>query len=113
MCTDVCDLICSFSCGYRKAFEEYENILVEKYPDLQIVGMNYEPSGINFYISRILVVAKYLLMALIGSSFDIFGFLGIAQPSFWSWAVENKLFAIMMTFFFGSKCFFFFLISLT
>lgn len=52
------------------------------------------------YISKILVVAKYLLMALIGSSFDLFGFLGMAQPSFWTWATENKLFAIMMTFFF-------------
>lgn len=54
------------------------------------------------YISKILVVAKYLLMALIGSSFDLFGFLGIAQPNFWIWATENKLFAIMMTFFFSN-----------
>lgn len=39
-------------------------------------------------------------MALIGSSFDIFGFFGMAAPTFWLWATENKLFAIMMTFFF-------------
>lgn len=52
------------------------------------------------YLSKILVVAKYLLMALIGSSFDLFGFFGMAQPAFWAWATENKLFAIMMTFFF-------------
>lgn len=55
------------------------------------------------YLSKVLVVAKYLLMALIGSSFDLFGFFGMAQPMFWTWAIENKLFAIMMTFFFGSK----------
>lgn len=52
------------------------------------------------YLSKILVIAKYLLMALIGSSFDLFGFLGMAQPTFWTWATDNKLFAIMMTFFF-------------
>lgn len=52
------------------------------------------------YISKILVVAKYALMALIGSSFDIFGFFGMVPPTFWLWATENKLFAIMMTFFF-------------
>lgn len=56
--------------------------------------------GLNMYISKILVVAKYALMALIGSSFDLFGFLGMATPTFWLWATENKLFAIMMTFFF-------------
>jgi hypothetical protein len=55
------------------------------------------------YLSKALVVAKYLLMALIGSSYDLFGFLGMAQPMFYTWAIENKLFAIMMTFFFGSK----------
>jgi thioredoxin reductase-like selenoprotein T len=54
------------------------------------------------YISKILVVAKYLLMALIGSSFDVFGFFGMAQPIFWQWATENKMFAIMMTFFFSN-----------
>lgn len=26
----------------------------------------------------------------------------MAQPTFWLWAVENKLFAVMMTFFFGN-----------
>jgi hypothetical protein len=59
-------------------------------------------SGFNMYISKILVVAKYLLMALIGSSFDLFGFLGMAPPIFWQWATENKMFAIMMTFFFSN-----------
>jgi thioredoxin reductase-like selenoprotein T len=58
--------------------------------------------GLNMYISKILVVAKYLLMALIGSSFDIFGFFGMAQPIFWQWATENRMFAIMMTFFFSN-----------
>lgn len=41
-------------------------------------------------------------MALIGSSYDVFGFFGLAQPIFWQWAIENKLFAIMMTFFFSN-----------
>lgn len=68
-----------------------------------MIGANYEPSGINLYLSKALVVAKYALMALIGSSFDLFGFFEMAQPMFWTWALENKLFAIMMTFFFGSK----------
>lgn len=58
--------------------------------------------GFNMYLSKVLVVAKYILMVLIGSSYDVFGFFGMAQPIFWSWAIENKLFAIMMTFFFSN-----------
>lgn len=58
--------------------------------------------GFNMYLSKILVVAKYALMALIGSSFDIFAFFGMVPPTFWLWATENKLFAIMMTFFFSN-----------
>jgi thioredoxin reductase-like selenoprotein T len=54
------------------------------------------------YVSKVLVVAKYLLMALIGGSFNIFAYFGLASPTFWNWAVENKLFAIMMTFFFSN-----------
>lgn len=35
----------SYSCGYKKAFDEYSNILMEKYPDIQIRGFNYDPPG--------------------------------------------------------------------
>ncbi|CRL00484.1 CLUMA_CG013745, isoform A [Clunio marinus] len=91
-----------YSCGYKNAFDEYSSIILEKYPDIHITGANYDPPGLNMYISKILVVAKYLLMALIGSSFDLFGFLGMATPTFWTWATDNKLFAVMMTFFFSN-----------
>lgn len=69
-----------------------------------MIGANYEPSGINLLLSKMLVVSKYILMAIVGSSFELFAYLGMATPMFWTWALENKLFAIMMIFFFGSKC---------
>lgn len=56
----------------------------------------------NLYLQRLILVAKFLLIGLIMSSYDIFAFLGMAQPTFWTWATENKLFAVMMTFFFGN-----------
>lgn len=37
--------ISSYSCGYRKAFEEYSNIIFEKYPDIRVQGSNYDPPG--------------------------------------------------------------------
>lgn len=96
------NLYFSYSCGYRKAFEEYERILNEKYPELLVHGRNFDPPGFNLFLQRAILVAKYLLMALIMSSFDIFAYFGMAQPQFWTWAIENKLFAIMMSFFFGN-----------
>lgn len=94
--------IFSYSCGYRKAFEEYQKILSEKYPELQVNGANYDPPGMNLYLQRLILVAKFVLIGLVLSSYDVFAFLGMAQPVFWTWAVENKLFAVMMTFFFGN-----------
>lgn len=45
----------SYSCGYRKVFEEYVGILRQKYPELQIEGENYNPPGYNMLIAKILV----------------------------------------------------------
>lgn len=45
----------SYSCGYRKAFEQYVNILKEKYPELQVEGENFDPPGYNMFIAKVLV----------------------------------------------------------
>lgn len=36
-------LISSYSCGYRKVFEDYAGIISQKYPDISVVGANYDP----------------------------------------------------------------------
>lgn len=46
----------SYSCGYRKVFEEYVNILQQKYPELQIDGENYILSDHKILIARLLVI---------------------------------------------------------
>uniref|UniRef100_V9IAQ7 SelT-like protein n=1 Tax=Apis cerana TaxID=7461 RepID=V9IAQ7_APICE len=45
-----------YSCGYRKVFEEYVNILKQKYPELQINGENYIPSHTKMLIAKLLVI---------------------------------------------------------
>lgn len=54
------------------------------------------------YFSKIILIAKFLLIFLVMSSFDIFGFFGMEPPSYYRWCLENKLFACMMAFFFGN-----------
>ncbi|CAO1350034.1 unnamed protein product [Diamesa hyperborea] len=91
-----------YSCGYKKAYDEYENILLDKYPDIVVRGGNYDAPGFNMYFSKIILIAKFLLIFLVMSSFDIFGFFGMEPPSYYRWCLENKLFACMMAFFFGN-----------
>ncbi|GAB0095433.1 Selenoprotein T [Sergentomyia squamirostris] len=92
-----------YSCGYRKAFEDYVNILNEKYPEILVRGGNYDPPGFNLYLSRFVLLTKLILIVVIVSSFDLFGFLGQpVAPGWWRWCIENKIYACMMIFFVGN-----------
>uniref|UniRef100_A0A336KAD9 CSON006411 protein n=1 Tax=Culicoides sonorensis TaxID=179676 RepID=A0A336KAD9_CULSO len=91
-----------YSCGYRKAFDEYSNILHEKYPELQIKGGNYDPPGLNLYFSRFIMISKLLFIIAIMSAFDFWATFGMQSPSWWTWCTTNKVYASMMVFFLGN-----------
>uniref|UniRef100_A0A0K8VVA5 SelT-like protein n=1 Tax=Bactrocera latifrons TaxID=174628 RepID=A0A0K8VVA5_BACLA len=91
-----------YSCGYRKAFEDYVNILSERYPQITVNGGNYDPPGFNMYLSRIVFAAKILFIVVIVSSFDFFGVFVQRIPSWWQHLLDNKLYACMMVFFVGN-----------
>lgn len=57
--------ICSYSCGYRKVFDEYSNIIHEKYPDLIVEGKNYDPPGMNMFIARFIVSILWFFIVLL------------------------------------------------
>lgn len=92
----------SYSCGYRKAFEEYVTIVNERYPQIAIEGANYEPSGINFLLSKLILAAKMIFILVIVSQYDIWGQLGQTVPRWFQWCTENKIYACMMVFFVGN-----------
>ncbi|XP_063700115.1 thioredoxin reductase-like selenoprotein T homolog CG3887 [Culicoides brevitarsis] len=91
-----------YSCGYRKAFDEYSNILHDKYPELQIKGGNYDPPGLNTVFSRFISISKILFIIAIVSAFDFWGNFGMQPPSWWTWCTTNKVYAAMMVFFLGN-----------
>lgn len=91
-----------YSCGYRKAFEDYTNIVHERYPQISVRGATYDPPGFNLYFSRGIFIMKLLLIAIILPSFDIFEAFGQPTPSWWRFCTENKLYACMMIFFVGN-----------
>lgn len=53
---------CSHSCGYQKAFNEYAQILKERYPNLIIHGEYYEPSGMYTLLARFLVIFFHFIL---------------------------------------------------
>lgn len=54
----------SYSCGYRKAFEEYTIILQKKYPEISVEGGNYEPAGFSMPFAKFLVSSLYLYIPM-------------------------------------------------
>lgn len=74
----------------------------DKYPQILIKGANYDPPGINFYLSKLILGAKLLFILIIVSSYDIWGSLGQAIPRWYTWCTENKIYACMMIFFVGN-----------
>ncbi|KAH8374265.1 selT-like protein [Drosophila serrata] len=91
-----------YSCGYRKAFEDYVNILGEKYPQIQVHGGNYDPPGFNYYLSKIIFALKIIIIVSVVSAVSPFTFLGLNTPSWWGHLQANKIYACMMIFFLGN-----------
>ncbi|KAH8281876.1 hypothetical protein KR054_003493 [Drosophila jambulina] len=91
-----------YSCGYRKAFEDYVNILGEKYPQIQVHGGNYDPPGLNYYLSKIIFALKIIIIVSVVSAVSPFTFLGLNTPSWWGHLQTNKIYACMMIFFLGN-----------
>ncbi|KAH8271673.1 hypothetical protein KR044_000750 [Drosophila immigrans] len=91
-----------YSCGYSKAFEDYVNILREKYPQIQVHGANYDPPGMNYYLSKLIFALKIIIIVSVVSSVSPFTCLGINTPGWWAHLQSNKIYACMMIFFLGN-----------
>ncbi|XP_055915975.1 thioredoxin reductase-like selenoprotein T homolog CG3887 [Eupeodes corollae] len=91
-----------YSCGYRKAYEDYSVIIAEKYPQMTVQGANYDFPGFNMYLSKVIFFLKIVLIVIIVSAFDIFGAFGQPTPGWWKHLIDNKLYACMMIFFVGN-----------
>ncbi|GAB1868789.1 SelT-like protein [Camponotus japonicus] len=83
-----------YSCGYRKAFEQYVNILKQKYPELHIEGENFTPPGYKMLFAKILGTLKILVIVLIVSGVDF----GLPLTSVWQWCISNRFYSSVLIF---------------
>ncbi|XP_014248145.1 thioredoxin reductase-like selenoprotein T homolog CG3887 [Cimex lectularius] len=88
-----------YSCGYKKAFEDYSNIIRQKYPDISITGANYDPPGLHMIIARSLGFLKMVIIVSVLSGINLFAKFGLQTPYWWTWCTANKLWSCMMIFF--------------
>lgn len=88
-----------YSCGYRNMFEQYSAMVLQRYPDLNIVGENYAPVAWKLYITQFLGTFKILLIGIVIFGQNPFVYLQMPTPNIFNWATENKLYASLMIFF--------------
>ncbi|XP_018904343.1 thioredoxin reductase-like selenoprotein T homolog CG3887 [Bemisia tabaci] len=86
-----------YSCGYRKAFDEYSTIIQQKYPEINVYGGNYEPSSFHMYLAKAFGIGKILLIICVLCNVNPFSIL--IPQSVWLWCVNNKIYACNMIFF--------------
>jgi len=88
-------------------FQQLAGILQQQlghqYPDIRIVGDNYNPGGGRVQMSQFLGMVKMLVIAMILFKFNPWTYFGYEvagpTPNIVTWAMENKIYACMMTFF--------------
>nr|CAD7415257.1 unnamed protein product [Timema poppensis] len=81
-------------------FEQYAEILQQKFPDISIHGDLYPPSDFMMLLAKFLGFGKMLLMICIIASINIFTYIGVQpMPSWYNWCISNKFYACMMIFF--------------
>ncbi|XP_012220148.1 thioredoxin reductase-like selenoprotein T homolog CG3887 [Linepithema humile] len=83
-----------YSCGYKKAFEQYVTLLKQKYPELHIEGENFNPSGYNMFIAKGLGLFKILVIIAIVSGADF----RLLQSSVWQWCINNRFYSCVLIF---------------
>lgn len=80
-------------------FEEFSNIIRQKYPNLVIEGDNFPPPPVKAIIAQGLGMFKLAMLGMIIVGYNPFPALGVNTPSMFDWALQNKLYSCMMLFF--------------
>lgn len=88
-----------YSCGYRKAFEDYQMILTQKYPLITVLGENFDPPFFYSLFAKVLSLGKIALISSLFSGINVFEPFGCNIPRWFQWCQSNKLYACMMIFF--------------
>lgn len=80
-------------------YEQFTDVLHQKYPHLQITGDNFPAGAMRQLIAQILGYVKLVFIGLIIVGQNPFTWFAVETPGWFNWAMENKMYACMMLFF--------------
>ncbi len=84
-------------------FEQFAQLVRTHHPNLEVVGENYPPPPSRALIARILSIVKMALLVCLLFGQNPFVLLNIPTPAVYSWALQNKMYACLMIFFFSNS----------
>lgn len=97
--SDVITIKYCYSCGYKKAFEDYAQAIQKVHPSILVNGEHYNPSGGRMYLVQLISITKFAFIFIVLTGFwpaqlDAFVPAGIK-----AWIFNHKLYACLMAFF--------------
>ncbi|CAG0914875.1 unnamed protein product, partial [Notodromas monacha] len=86
--------------GPTRVFEQYAELLRERYPDILIEGDNFPPPTLKMYLAQFLGVFKLVLIVAIVAGAESLSMVGISQaPEWFQSLTRHKLYSCLMVFF--------------
>jgi len=80
-----------YSCGYRNMFEQYSQLIRQRFPDIKITGENYPPATYKTYITQFISTFKLLLIGMLLFGKNPFAYFNMPTPNVFTWATQNKV----------------------
>ena len=84
-------------------FEQFVQLVRTHYPYMEVVGDNYPPTPTKALIARIISMLKMAILVCLIFGQNPFPLLNIPTPAVYSWALQNKMYACLMIFFFSNS----------
>ena len=70
---------------------------------MAVIGEHYPPSPPKAFLARILSVIKMILLICLLFSQNPFPYMNLSTPRIFHWALQNKMYACLMIFFFSNS----------
>lgn len=80
-------------------FDQFRTALTERYPELEFEGGNFDPDLWRVLLAKALSYFKLAAIALVATGFNPFPGFGMETPRFYEWAITNKVYACLMSWF--------------
>ncbi len=72
-------------------FEQYSQLITQRYPDIKIIGENHLPESWKMYVAQFFSTVKILIIGLIVFGQNPFQYFQMNTPQVFIWATENKV----------------------